>query len=205
MKIGETLCNFIVLYCSLSQSEDDFEKFLKNFELNLDTILATNTFLTVVLGDVNVKSNIWCKSDKTSYEGSKTEGVTSQFGLQQVIDKSTHYTRNSSSCVDLIFALQPNLVMEHILHYTKIVIIKQFMQTLKFIIHLLEREIWHYQKASIENIRKAIDQFPWAKRFTNIGVNEKVNLFNKTIKNIIRNYIPYETINCNDREGSTLD
>ena len=166
MKIGETLCNFIVLYCSLSQSEDDFETFLKNFELNLDTILATNTFLTVVLGDFNVKSNIWCKSDKTSYEGSKTEGVTSQFGLQQVIDKSTHHTRNSSSCVDLIFALQPNLVMQSgvcsSLHKTR------HHQTIyaKFNLKIYypppyEREIWHYQKANIENIRKAIDQFPW--------------------------------------------
>ena len=62
-----------------------------------------------------------------------------------------------------------------------------------------EREIWHYQKANTENTRKAIDQSPWAMRFTNIIVNEKVNLFNKTIKNIIRNYIPHETITCDDR------
>ena len=62
-----------------------------------------------------------------------------------------------------------------------------------------EREIWHYQKANIENIRKAIDQFPWAMRFTNIDVNEKVNLLNKTIKNIIRSYIPHETITFDDR------
>ena len=69
MKISEKLSNFIVLYCSPSQSQDDFETFLKNFELNLDTILANNSFLTVVLGDFNVNSNVWCKSDKTSYEG----------------------------------------------------------------------------------------------------------------------------------------
>ena len=31
-------------------------------------------------------------------------------------------------------------------------------------------------------------------------VNAKVNLFNKTIKNIIRNYIPHETITCDDRD-----
>ena len=35
MKIRKKLCNFIVLYCSPSQSQDDFETFLKNFELNL--------------------------------------------------------------------------------------------------------------------------------------------------------------------------
>ena len=63
-----------------------------------------------------------------------------------------------------------------------------------------EREIWHYQKANIENIRKVIDQFPWAMRFINIDVNEQVNLFNKIVKNIMQNYIPHETITCDNRD-----
>ena len=63
-----------------------------------------------------------------------------------------------------------------------------------------EPEIWHFQKASREKIRKAIDQFPWVMRFTNIDVNEKVNLFKKTITNIIINYIPHEKITCDDRD-----
>ena len=37
-------------------------------------------------------------------------------------------------------------------------------------------------------------------RFSNIDVNGKGNLFNKTIKNITRNYIPHETITCDDRD-----
>ena len=81
MKIGEKLCNFFVLYRSPSQSQDDFETFLKNLELNLYTILANNPFFIVVLGEFHVKSNLWCKSDKTSYKGSKIEAITSQFGL----------------------------------------------------------------------------------------------------------------------------
>ena len=44
MKIGEKLCNFIILYRSPSQSQDDFETFLKNSELNLDTNLVNNPF-----------------------------------------------------------------------------------------------------------------------------------------------------------------
>ena len=98
MKIGEKLCNFIVLYRSSSQSQDQFDAFLKNFKLNLATILANNPFLTVVLDDLNVKSNLWCKSDKISYGGSKIEGITSQFGLLQLINEPTRHTRNLSSC-----------------------------------------------------------------------------------------------------------
>ena len=57
MRIGEKLFNFIILYRSPSQSQDDFEAFLKNFELNLDIILAKHHFLTVVFCDFNFKSN----------------------------------------------------------------------------------------------------------------------------------------------------
>ena len=159
----------------------------------------------VVLGDFNVKSNLCCKSDKTSYEGSKIEGITSQFGLQQLINEPTHHTRNSFSCNDLIFASQPNLLMEPGVHsslhescHHQIIYAKCNFKI--YYPPLYEREIWHYQKANIENIRKEIDQFPWAMRFTNIDVNEKLNLFNKSIKDIMRNYIPHETITCGDRD-----
>ena len=81
MKIREKLCKFIVSYRSPSQSQNEFDTFLKNFELNLDTILANNPFLTVFLADFNAKSSLWCKSDNTSYESSKIEGITSQLGL----------------------------------------------------------------------------------------------------------------------------
>ena len=39
-------------------------------------------------------------------------------------------------------------------------------------------------------------------RVINIDVNEKVNLFNKTIKNVILNNIPYETITCDESYDS---
>ena len=71
--------------------------------------------------------------------------------------------------------------------------------TLTFIIHLLMNEKSDIIKKQTENIRKSIDQFPWAMRFTNIDVNKKVNLFNKTINHIILNPIPHETITCDDR------
>ena len=36
--------------------------------------------------------------------------------------------------------------------------------------------------------------------FENNSVNEKLNIFNATIKNILSNYIPHETITCDDRD-----
>ena len=55
MKIEDKLCNFVALYRSPSHSQDKFEIFAKNLELNLDAISVKNPFLTVVLGDFNVK------------------------------------------------------------------------------------------------------------------------------------------------------
>ena len=151
--------------------------------------------------------------DKISYEDSEIEGITSHVGLQQLInDEPTHHTRNLSSCIDLIFALQPNLVMKFGVHSSLHENCGHQIIYAKFNLNIYysppyEEEIWHYQKANIEKIRKAIDRFLWAMRFTNIDVNEKVNLFNKTIKNIIKtyilktkNYIPHETIICDDRD-----
>ena len=61
-----------------------------------------------------------------------------------------------------------------------------------------EREIWHYQRANVDLIQRAIEQFSWEKPFRNF--NEIVFLFNKTIKDIFSNFIPHERITCDDRD-----
>ena len=63
-----------------------------------------------------------------------------------------------------------------------------------------EREIWHYEKANADHIHRSIDQFPWDIRFAHIDVNQKVHLFNQTIKSILCNFIPHETVTCDDRD-----
>ena len=68
-----------------------------------------------------------------------------------------------------------------------------------------ESEVWHYQKANIENIRKAISEFPWERCFANSDVNEKVHLLNKTVKNIVSNYILHKTIIYDDRDPSWIN
>ena len=60
---GGKLCNFISLYRSPSQSQDVFEIFADNFELNLDKIANKNPYLIVFLGDFSAKSSNWYKHD----------------------------------------------------------------------------------------------------------------------------------------------
>ena len=117
LRIAGKCCKFSCLYRFSSQTQDEFETFLKNFELTLDKIHENNPFMTVVLGDFDAKSNNWCKADITSLvEGSKVDAITSSYGLNQLIQEPTRILNSSSSCIDLIFTSQPNLVTESGIH-----------------------------------------------------------------------------------------
>ena len=99
-----------------SQTQDEFETSLKNFELALDKIHKNNPFMTFVLADFNAKSKNWCKADITSFEGSMIDVTASSCGMNRRIQEQTHILHSSSSYIDLIFTLQPNLVMESEIH-----------------------------------------------------------------------------------------
>ena len=62
-----------------------------------------------------------------------------------------------------------------------------------------EREIWHYEKAYVDHITRSIDEFSQERCFANTSVNNKIHMFNKTIKYIMSNYIPNETIICDKK------
>ena len=62
------------------------------------------------------------------------------------------------------------------------------------------REVWHYKDANTELIRRAINEFNWQRAFLNTHVNEKVDIFNSTILNILSNLIPHEFLVYDDKE-----
>ena len=61
------------------------------------------------------------------------------------------------------------------------------------------QEIWHYREANTGFIRYVIKEFNWERIYPNTSIYEKVNIFNKTILNILSNFIPHETIVCDDK------
>ena len=116
LKIVDKLCKIVSLYRSPNQYQDEFETFTNNLELILDKIFETNPFLVIALGDFNAKLSQWYKNDKTTTERCKITNLTSQYELKQIINQPTHILNNSSSCIDLLFTSQPNLVMESGVH-----------------------------------------------------------------------------------------
>ena len=151
LNIGGKICNFISLYRSPSQTQDEFEKFIDNLELNLETLCQNNPFLIVLIGDLNAKSKNWYSHDKTSHEGNEIENVTAQFGLQQIIKEPTHISNTSSSCIDLIFTSQPNLITDSGVHSSLHSNCHHQIVFAKFNLHIVYpppylREIWHYRE-----------------------------------------------------------
>ena len=51
-------------------------------------------------------------------------------------------------------------------------------------------DVWNYSQANVENIKTAISNFNWSKRFENLSVDRKVEHLNETLLYIFRNYIP---------------
>ena len=73
VQIGDKICNFVALYRSPSQSQDNFETFADNFEMTLEILAQKNTFLITAIGDLNAKSTNCYNKDKTNFAGSTTE------------------------------------------------------------------------------------------------------------------------------------
>ena len=49
------------------------------------------------------------------------------------------------------------------------------------------------------DIKRAIDMFDWESALNYTDANDQVSVFNSTILNIVSNFIPNETMTCDDR------
>ena len=115
-----------------------------------------------------------------------------------------------SSCTDLLFKSQPNLVIESGVHSSlhsnchHQIIYARFNLKIYYPPPPYEREIWHYKKANIDLIQQVIREFNWERSFYRKNISEKVSILNSTINNILSNFIPHETITCDDKRTKTF-
>ena len=100
------------LYRSPSQTREEFENVLSNFEVLIKTISYQKDVISIIMGDFNARSSNLCKYDisRSNNEGVQIDSVTSTHDLEQLICEPTHILSNSSSCTDFIFTNLPNLV-----------------------------------------------------------------------------------------------
>ena len=170
----------------------------------LETPGQKGSFLATINGDFNAKSCNCYNYDKTSFEGSTIESITSQFGLHQLTNKTTYLLQNSSLCIGLISTSQPNVVVELGVHPPLHPNCHHKTMFAKFSLKIYYpppylRKVWYYKEANADLIKRAVNNFNWKKAFSNPNINDNVSLFNKTILNILNNYNPHETIICNEK------
>ena len=101
-----------VLYRSPSQNSLEFDNFILKFEMILSDINSSNFYFSIILGNFNARSNNWWQDDTQTGEGPRINYLTTSYGFQQLISEPTHILKNSSSCIDLIFTDQPNLITD---------------------------------------------------------------------------------------------
>ena len=101
-----------------NQDNIEFENFMSDFDEFLSKTTSPNSLFTIVLGDFNATSSSWQKEDKSTIESTDLEGLTSLHNFHQLRSEPTHIISNSSSCIDLIFTNQPNLVVNCGTHST---------------------------------------------------------------------------------------
>ena len=60
-------------------------------------------------------------------------------------------------------------------------------------------------KGTTELTRTAVHEFNWQRAFSNLNIQERISFFNKTILNIALNFIPHETVICDDRDPPSIN
>ena len=132
-------------------------------------------FVTLITGDFNARCNRWWENDSNNTEGVSIDNLTSSYGLKQLIAEPTHIVPTSSSCIDLLFTSQSNMVVNsgvfpsiHQSCHHQIVFAKVNLKI--FYPPPYTRRIWDSSNANHEAINNAIDGFDWEKAFSNVNV-----------------------------------
>ena len=105
----------------------------------------------------------------------------------------------------MIFTSQQNLITESGVHPSFYPNFQQIFVA-KFNLEIFFpppyfRDVWHYQDdANADFIRRAIDKFDWDRAFVDTNVNEKMFILNRTILNILSNFIPHNILTVDDKD-----
>ena len=102
----------VSLHRSPNQTSDEFDTFINNFEKIIIDIYSRKADFVLMIGDFNAKSCNWSINNTAAPEGAQLDSITSLYGMKQLISEPTHILQRSSSCIDLIFTDQPNIVMD---------------------------------------------------------------------------------------------
>ena len=194
----------VTLYRYPSQSTDEFDEFLCGFEGVIDNINQCNPYFTLITHCNRCWENV-----SNNNEGDKTDNLTSSYGLKQPIAEPADILPTSSSCNDLLFTNQCNMVVnsgvfpsihpvDSSCSHHQIVFAKVNLKI--YYPPPYTRGILDYSNVNHEAINNANDGFDWENLFSNFNVHTQVKLFNETLFNIFMNFVPNKLITVDERD-----
>ena len=120
-------------------------------------------------------SSRW-SDDIDTIEGTRLESINSNPELYQLINAPTHILPSSSSCINLIFTNQPNLILNSGVHpslqqncYHQIIFAQ--INSKVYYPPPYKRLVWDYKKLNIDAINLAIKSFNWENSFNGKYIN----------------------------------
>ena len=193
------------MYWSPSQSSIEFESFLSGFEDLLSSGLFSKSQVTVILGNFNTRLSTWWSNGITNLNGILIDSLTTTHGFKQLISDATYILPQSTSCIDLIFADQPNYVIDcgthpslnknchHQITFCKLNLKLEYPPP-------YQRLAWNFKKSNNDAIKRDIELVNCNSLFSRKNVHEQVAIFNQTVLNIFSNYIRNKFITIDDKD-----
>ena len=192
-------CFLTCLYRYPSQNREQIQSFCDSLDSLVNNMNSLNPAISTITGDFNGKRSKWYSFDLSDKIGKELDTITSTAGYSQIIDKPTHFTNHSCSCIDLIFTSNPSILVDSVIekslssswHYDII------YGKINFRVSLpppLFRTVWDYKNADAISIQHAIENFNWQHAFERKNINEKVQVFSEVLMNILSNYVPHKLL-----------
>ena len=125
--------------------------------------------------------------------------------LQQLISDPSHILPNSSTCIDLIFTDQSNLVVDSDVHPSRHTNCHHQITFCKFNLIIeyppaYQRLVWDCKRANINSIKQGLYQVNWSTILSNKDVHQQVNILNSIILNVFTNYVSNKVITVDDKD-----
>ena len=141
----------------------------------------------------------WYSFDTSDNVGKKLDTITSTVGYTQIIDKHTHFTNHSSSCIDLIFTSNPSIIVIQALKNLSLVAVIMISYMEKVTLESL----FHHHTPGLFGIARMLTlqgNFNWKSTFEGKTINKTVQVLSEILKNVLSNFVTHKSLNFNYRQ-----
>jgi len=196
---------FIVAYRSPSQDTDTTKTFFKNLQKMLDKIKRENPSIIVLTGDINARSPLlWSGETDENLAGKELSEILTFENLENIIDEPTHLpTDRTATCIDLIITSNPSAIVDHGVSPSLDPRCKHQIIYSLINFHIppppkYKRVLWDYKTCDRNGLKNALQATDWTNLFADLDANQMVEVFNKTLLDLAKIFIPSKLVTICD-------